>query len=148
MVTVDCGPDTECLEHIDHGNSTSLNCAITPIGNHDPIKGGHLVLFSLKVYIEFPSGTCALLPSATVPHGNTPIQAGEVRFSLTQYCAGGLLRWVFYGFRTVKSLMLTISGRAELQKLDEEPAVRRKKCLDLFPTLSETQLDIVDTQEI
>ena len=46
----------------------------------------------------------ALIPSATLRHANVPIQPGEQRESFTQYAAGGLFRWVKYGFRSWKSL--------------------------------------------
>lgn len=62
------------------------------------------MLFDLKLVIEFPPGTSILLPSGSVRHGNTLIGAHEFRTSVTQYCPGGLLRYVAYGMRTVKQL--------------------------------------------
>ncbi|KAJ6626308.1 hypothetical protein B0H10DRAFT_2303954 [Mycena sp. CBHHK59/15] len=38
------------------------------------------------------------MPSGCVDHGNTPLQPGETRTSMTQYAAGGLFRWVAYDF--------------------------------------------------
>ena len=75
--------------------------------DYDPVKGRHLIIFPLKLIIEFLPGSTISLPSATMPHGNTPIATGEVHTSITQYCAGGLLRWVAYGFQSVKSLSST-----------------------------------------
>jgi hypothetical protein len=46
-----------------------------------------------------------IIPSSTVPHGNTPTQPGEKRVSFTQYCSGGLFRYVQYGFRTMKDCL-------------------------------------------
>ncbi|KAF7335068.1 hypothetical protein MVEN_02257300 [Mycena venus] len=40
-----------------------------------------------------------LIPSAVVTHSNTPIQEGEERYSLVQYSAGSLFRWVANGFK-------------------------------------------------
>ncbi|KAI0665364.1 hypothetical protein C8Q78DRAFT_995596 [Trametes maxima] len=54
----------------------------------------------VTLVVEFPPGSSILLMSAVVLHANTPIQDGETRMSFTQYCAGGLLRWVDSGFRT------------------------------------------------
>ena len=61
---------------------------------------GHIILFDLKIAIEFPPGSSILIPSALLRHGNVPIQPGETRLSFTQYCAGSLLRWADCGFRT------------------------------------------------
>lgn len=61
------------------------------------------MIFPLKLVIEFPSGASILLPSSSVWHGNTPVQPGETRTSFSQYCAGGLLRWPEYGFRTMNT---------------------------------------------
>jgi hypothetical protein len=65
--------------------------------NHKP--GGHLILFSLKLVVEFPPGSDAVICHVT--HGNTPIQPGE---TCIQYCSGQLFHWVQYGFQTLKDL--------------------------------------------
>ncbi|KAJ7673497.1 hypothetical protein B0H14DRAFT_2424000, partial [Mycena olivaceomarginata] len=44
--------------------------------------------------IRFPAGCSVLIPSAVVTPSNTPIQAGEERYSIIQYSAGALFRWV------------------------------------------------------
>lgn len=77
-------------------------CAIQALGHFDHTKGGHLVLEDLKMIIEFPHGSCFLIPSATVKHGNTPVQPGETRLSFTQFTAGSIFRYVDNGFRTEK----------------------------------------------
>ena len=91
--------------HVDTGNKANGLCAITALGQFDPKRGGHLVLAQLGLVIEFPPGATILIPSATVAHGNTPIQEGETRQSVTQYAAGGLFRWVRFGFRNEKALV-------------------------------------------
>ena len=62
------------------------------------------MLRQLKLLVQFPPGSLALVPSATLKHGNVPIQPGEQRESFTQYAAGGLFRWVSYGFRSWSDL--------------------------------------------
>ncbi|KAJ7680001.1 hypothetical protein B0H14DRAFT_3535987 [Mycena olivaceomarginata] len=79
-------------------------CAVQSLGNFDPHLGGHLVLWDLKLVVEFPAGALILLPSATVAHSNVPVQAGDERVSFTQFTAGGLFRFVDYGFRTEAGL--------------------------------------------
>jgi hypothetical protein len=83
-----------CRPHIDFGNLAWGWCAITALGHFDPDRGGHLILWDLKLIIRFPPGSTILLPSAIISHSNTPIQRGETRSSFVQYSAGGLFRWV------------------------------------------------------
>lgn len=94
------GPRAVTLEHTDSGNKANGLCPIFCSGTFDPTTGGHLVLPQLKLLVQFPPGCLALIPSATLIHGNVPIHAGEQRESFTQYAAGGLFRWVEYGFRS------------------------------------------------
>ncbi|KAF8198665.1 hypothetical protein K438DRAFT_1905975 [Mycena galopus ATCC 62051] len=74
------------------------------LGNFDPTTGGHLVLWDLKLVVEFPAGALILLPSATIAHSNVPVQAGEERASFTQFSAGGIFRYIDNSFQTVEGL--------------------------------------------
>ena len=96
--TVNFGPNAVCWDHIDHANYACGWCAIWGLGPYDPTRGGHLILFDIKKFIQFPPGSLILIPSALMRHGNTPLQPGDQRFGLTQYAAGGLFRWVENGF--------------------------------------------------
>ncbi|KAL0061226.1 hypothetical protein AAF712_011985 [Marasmius tenuissimus] len=98
--TCNFGPQVCTSIHTDAKNCPHSMCAITAVGQFDSTKGGHLVLPDLKVIIEFPSGCTFLLPSAVLRHGNTSIRKHETRYSITQYTAGGLFRWLEYGQRT------------------------------------------------
>ncbi|KAJ7817636.1 hypothetical protein B0H13DRAFT_2379545 [Mycena leptocephala] len=66
--------------------------AIQAAGPFDPTKSGHLVLWDLKLAIEFPPGALILIPSATLTHSNVP------------FTAGGIMRFVDNGFRTEQAL--------------------------------------------
>lgn len=101
---VNFGPQTLCYDHRDFSNAPGVPCAITSMGNFDPMKGGHLVLYDLKVIIEFPPGSTVLLPSGAFRHGNTPVGEEETRSSFTQFCPGGLLRYAACGLRDEKEL--------------------------------------------
>jgi hypothetical protein len=79
-------------------------CAVQALGPFDSTQGGHLILWDLKLVIEFPSGATILIPSATISHSNVPVQQGDERASFTQFTAGGLIRYVDNGFRTEKEL--------------------------------------------
>ncbi|KAI0363498.1 hypothetical protein BV20DRAFT_1039915 [Pilatotrama ljubarskyi] len=94
------GPRVVTFVHTDHLNHPAGWCAITAIGRFDPTEGGHLLLWDLKLMIEFPPGALVLIPSAILRHSNTTIKGHERRYSFTQYSAGGLFRWVECGFKS------------------------------------------------
>ncbi|KAG6888718.1 hypothetical protein C0992_007677 [Termitomyces sp. T32_za158] len=48
-------------------------CSVQALGSFDPTKGGHLILWDLGLYVEFPLGALILLPSATISHSNVPV---------------------------------------------------------------------------
>ncbi|KAI0043841.1 hypothetical protein FA95DRAFT_1583964 [Auriscalpium vulgare] len=99
-VTFNFGPRAVTVPHRDAKNVPYGWCAVTALGDFDPERGGHLVLWDLQLVIEFPPGATILIPSALITHSNVAIQPGETRQSITQYCAGGLMRWHAYGCRT------------------------------------------------
>lgn len=134
--TFNCGPRVVTLEHVDGGNLPFGLCAIFACGSYDPTTGGHLILFDLNLAIQFPPGSTILIPSATLRHGNASIQAHETRQSFTQFCPGGLFRWVDYGFKTVKS------SPAELrQHFIDTHNDRVQHSLSLFSTIDELKTD-------
>lgn len=141
-VTFNCGPSTVSLSHTDAGNLSYMFCPLTALGRFDHTKGGHLILVNLKLYCQFPSGSTILIPSACLEHANTPIQEGETRLSLAQYAAGGLFRWVAYGFRSGTTLLKTAAGRREKEVFDKEEGVRWMGGLALFSKASELKADL------
>ncbi|KAF7972007.1 hypothetical protein HWV62_19295 [Athelia sp. TMB] len=134
--TVNFGPRTCCFPHRDTNNLPYGLCAITALGSFNSKLGGHLILWDLKVVIEFPPGSTILIPSATLYHSNTSIQQGELRYSFTQYAAGGLFRWVEHGFQT--ELVRTAGWSREQQEQDKANGARRwEEGVNLFSTLDE-----------
>ncbi|KAJ7056523.1 hypothetical protein C8F01DRAFT_1211255 [Mycena amicta] len=91
---------TVCAPHVDFGNLAWGWCAITALGRFNPNRGGHLILWDLRLVIRFPPGSTIFIPSALLLHSNSPIQAGETRSSFVQYSAGGLFRWIDQGCQT------------------------------------------------
>ncbi|TDL13852.1 hypothetical protein BD410DRAFT_817258 [Rickenella mellea] len=71
--TINFGPSAACFPHVDELNMPYRWCAITALGDFDPARGGHLVLWDLKMIIEFPAGSTILIPSATIRHSNIPV---------------------------------------------------------------------------
>lgn len=133
------GPNALSRNHTDHGNRAAGWCTIFAAGDFDSARGGHIVLEEFGLVIEFPSGSTILIPSATCTHGNTPIQSGETRTSFTQYAAGGLFRFVEYGFRSWKTLVKADPDRAA--ELDAGRDTRWEKELQLFSLVEELHAD-------
>ncbi|TFK78381.1 hypothetical protein K466DRAFT_507357 [Polyporus arcularius HHB13444] len=102
--TFNVGPHTATRKHIDFLNLAYGMCAITPLGNYDHTRGGHIVLWELRMVVEFPVCSTALIPSGVVSHSNIGISPGETRHSFTQYSAGRLFRWREAGHQTLKNL--------------------------------------------
>lgn len=135
-VTINFGPQTICFGHRDAANVPYGLCAITPMGRYNWRKGGHLVLYDLKLVIEFPPGMTIYIPSATLRHGNTSIGKDETRFSIAQYTAGGLFRWIDHGCMLDEEYFLSLT-----EEMKEEETKHRKtrwaRGLALFSTMSQ-----------
>ncbi|KAF8164951.1 hypothetical protein B0H34DRAFT_687172 [Crassisporium funariophilum] len=86
------------------GNCPFRWCAITALGNFNHTQGGHLILWELKLIIEFSHGCTVLIRSATITHSNIPVADGDVRVLITQYCAGSIIRYMDNGFQTDRAL--------------------------------------------
>jgi hypothetical protein len=65
------------LPHRDFFNWSFGWCFITALGRFDHRKGGQLVLYDLKLVIDFPHGATAAIPSAVCTHGNIPVASGK-----------------------------------------------------------------------
>ena len=64
---------TVTFPHVDTKNLAQGWCFITPLRRFNHKQGGHLVLWSLGLVIDFPSGSTVLIPSSLFVHSNTPI---------------------------------------------------------------------------
>ena len=129
--TFNLGPHTVTKAHTDHLNLPCGWCSITALGDFDEKQGGHLVLWDLRMLIEFPAGSTILIPSAILRHSNTPVQPHERRYSLTQFSPGGVFRWVACGFQSAKDAGVT--GR----DLNREGRGRWELGLSMFSTWTE-----------
>ncbi|KAJ7080733.1 hypothetical protein B0H15DRAFT_953337 [Mycena belliarum] len=136
------GPSVWTFRHRDSQNLPFGWCAIQAAGPFDPTKGGHLVLWNLRLVVEFPPGALILLPSATIAHSNIPVQDGDRRISFTQFTAGGLFRFVDNGFRTEAAL--EAADPEEFARLAELKGTRWKTGLDLLSTIDELLDDAAD----
>jgi len=114
------GPNVETIPHQDILNLPYGWCAIQALGDFDPQAGGHIVLWELKLIIEFPPGSIILIPSATITHSNLPVRAGDQRASITQYTGGSIFRYVDSGF------MLDCELKAKSRKLYDQVYAERE----------------------
>ncbi|KAJ7763833.1 hypothetical protein B0H16DRAFT_1311021 [Mycena metata] len=144
-VTFNLGPRSATFGHKDTLNRGLGWCIVTNDGDFDYQKSAHLYLEQLKLVVEFPPAATTCLPSAVLTHGNTPLAPGETRYSITQYAAGGLFRWVKYGFQTAKQLLARKGGRGMKAELDGAAGQRHEAGVNLFSKLSELAADHVAT---
>lgn len=118
--TYNLGPRTMCYKHKDFANLAYGLCSVTSLGQYDPTKGGHLILWELGTVIQFPPGSTILLASALISHSNTKIGKDETRYSVAHYRAGALFRWAENGFQRTEELYNSIpqTTRENLEFLD------------------------------
>ena len=96
-------------------------CAVTALGDFDPKKGGHLILWECGLVIEFPPGSTVLIPSATISHSNVMVGHNKHRYLFTQYTVGGLFQWVENGFQKSTEFHASLSPE-ESAKQEERDA--------------------------
>ncbi|KAI9428640.1 hypothetical protein H4582DRAFT_1826966 [Lactarius indigo] len=134
--TFNLGEQSVSFPHTDDGNLAQGWCSITPLGSFNPKEGGHIILWDFGLVIEFPPGSTVLIPSALITHSNTPLQAGETRFCLIQYAAGGLFRWVENGFQTQGDRLANASEEQRRAFLAKQNT-RWSNAVGMFTTLDE-----------
>ncbi|KIY42819.1 hypothetical protein FISHEDRAFT_54694, partial [Fistulina hepatica ATCC 64428] len=137
-VAYNFGPQTVTWRHRDFQNIPFGWCCITALGRFNHHRSGHLVLWNLRLVIEFPPGSTVLIPSAIVDHSNTKIAPGETRYSITQYSPGGLFRWVDCGFQKQQLYFDSLDEEGE-QAVRAANQQRWKEGLSYFSTLNELE---------
>ncbi|KAJ7257697.1 hypothetical protein C8J57DRAFT_1074184 [Mycena rebaudengoi] len=139
--TVNCGPRTATFNHRDFLNLVNSFCGVTCGGDFDATKGAHFYMKQFQLVVEFPSGSSLLIPSAPIDHGNTPLQPGEKRYSMTQYAAAALFRWAAYGYQSAKSLLSRPGGDKLRDAYDGVPGARWEWALSLYSKYDELEAD-------
>jgi len=129
--TINMGPRSFSPPHVDDGNNAAGWCVATALGPFDADKGGHFVLWNLKIIVRFPPGASILFPSALVTHSNIPVQEHEKRYSIIQYSAGALFRWRYNGFKSDKAFLASATPE-QLVKREQDRKVRWKRALEGF----------------
>lgn len=59
------------------------------------------MLHQLKLILEIPAGAAALIPSALVTHGNSPILPSERRYTMTAYTSASFFQFAENGFESI-----------------------------------------------
>ncbi|KAJ7686883.1 hypothetical protein B0H14DRAFT_2528889 [Mycena olivaceomarginata] len=134
--TFNFGPQAVTCSHLDFGNLAWGWCSITSLGWFDADRGGHLILWDLKLIIRFPPGATILIPSAIIRHSNIPVQPHEKRFSFVQYTAGGLFRWIRNGYMTDEDF-LKKSTMESREARDAEAETRWEEGVKMFSIIDD-----------
>jgi hypothetical protein len=130
--TVNLGPQVQTFRHRDLMNYAGGVCLVTCFGNHDHTQGGHLILWELGIFIQFPHGTTVAIPSSIITHSNLPVAAHEQRVSFTQYAAGALFRWCDNGGKNDNEL-----SSEELAEAKKARAEHFENILNYFTSVEE-----------
>ncbi|KAK6985098.1 hypothetical protein R3P38DRAFT_3332572 [Favolaschia claudopus] len=110
-------------------------CGVQAMGHFDATKGGHLILWQIKVVVGFPAGALILLPSATIAHSNIPVQAGDERVSFTQFTSGALFMYTDNNGKT--QAKLEEEDPEGFARLEESRKSRWAEGLVMFSTVDE-----------
>lgn len=138
--SVNLGPRTVCYIHTDSKNLPFGWCALIALGRFNYRLGGHLILWDLKLILEFPPGCVILLPSAALRHGNTVVADNEHRYSFAMYTAGGLFRWVEQAFQSATSFWASLKNDPEAHSSAKKAESERwREGLAMFSTLEELE---------
>ncbi|KAK7026651.1 hypothetical protein VNI00_015524 [Paramarasmius palmivorus] len=87
---------------------------------------------------QWTPGTTILFPSALITHSNLPTQPGETRYSIVQYTAGGLFRWISNGGMSDKEFLST-STAEQLAQRDQMRKDRARSGLRKYTRLFELE---------
>ncbi|KAF9059925.1 hypothetical protein BDP27DRAFT_1166051, partial [Rhodocollybia butyracea] len=69
--------------HRDQLNWAFGRCTITALGPFNARRSAELILWELRLVIDFPRAATILLPSAVITHSNTLIHSDDSRSSFT-----------------------------------------------------------------
>ncbi|KAJ7750766.1 hypothetical protein B0H14DRAFT_3513344 [Mycena olivaceomarginata] len=106
-VTANLGPVSVSPPHADFGNKADGMCLIGALGDFNADQGGHLVCWDYDLI------------------------DGEERFSLIQYSAGGLFRWVNNGFQSDRAWRESATAE-DIQRREVERNARCAAALKKF----------------
>ncbi|KAF9258301.1 hypothetical protein L218DRAFT_877557, partial [Marasmius fiardii PR-910] len=144
-ISINFGPRTVTSEHTDHENRADGFCVITLLapseGGYDYQASGPLILWDLGIVIEFSPKASLYILSASLRHSNVAIGRHEKCYSITQYSAGSLFRWVEHRFQPESSYYASLSPEEKAREVAKD-AGRWKHSLELMSHTS--QLAIQD----
>lgn len=125
-------PGSWCHAHTDHLNHVGGLCAVWALDEFNADKGGHIILWDLKLVVRFPPGNLILLPSALVKHGNISVYQGGKRSAFVLFSAAGLFRWVLNGMMSDAEFKESASAE-DLKAWQEFRASQAQRNTERFP---------------
>jgi 2OG-Fe(II) oxygenase superfamily len=135
-MTFNLGPQTATIPHTDSLNLAFGWCSIIALGNFNPDEGGELVLWNLKLVVRFPPGSTIFIPSAIIKHSNCPVVGPKRRYSITQWSAAHIFRWVENGFAN-DSFINQIATKEEKEQRKQHQKKRWEEGLSKYSKLQE-----------
>ncbi|KAK7024166.1 hypothetical protein VNI00_016544 [Paramarasmius palmivorus] len=121
--TFNFGGNVCTYKHRDFFNWAFGWCFITALGKFDATRGGQLVMWELKLVVDFPHAATIALPSAVITHSNVPIAPGPI------------FRWVENGCRTEREM--EADDPKEFQAMMAKKSTAYLDRLPLYSTLDE-----------
>ncbi|KAE9394188.1 hypothetical protein BT96DRAFT_828078 [Gymnopus androsaceus JB14] len=121
-ISFNMGPFTVAWPHTDSHNLAFGWCTITALGNFDPDKGGHLILWDLGLVTWFPPGSTILIPSTLLTHSNVPIQPRDECYSIIQYSSSGLFCWIYNSFMSDKDFLAKAMPEMKRRRAKDQKA--------------------------
>lgn len=129
------GSNVWAFKHRDQLNWAFGWCAITALGQFNASRSAQLILWELKLVIDFPHAATILLPSAVITHSNTVVHPDDQRSSFTQFSAGPIFRWVENGCRTEDKFAEEDPEGYEVMMAAKAGAIERR--MAMFSTVDE-----------
>ncbi|KAJ7856283.1 hypothetical protein B0H13DRAFT_1641571 [Mycena leptocephala] len=93
-----CSPDATplppCVERRDYAKGWR---ALTSVGNYG-LDDGHMIFWTEKTVVEFPTGSTMLFPAAWMPYSFTEVEVPCWQMFITQYLDDALHQYFSNGF--------------------------------------------------
>ena len=133
FMTINFGPKTATFPHMDLCNLSFGWCVITTLHNFDPEMGEQLVLWDFNMVVKFPPSSTVFIPSTVIKHSNCAVPDGQTQYSITQFCASDLFRWVENGFQNDADILWICTAK---QKKERKQAQKERwiEGLKKYPT--------------
>lgn len=135
-MTINFGPKTATFSYTNLRNLSFGWCVVTALGDFDPGMGGQLILWDFKIVVKFPPSSTIFILLAVIKHSNCAVPNGQSWYSITQFCASNLFRWVDNGFQNDIDIVQTCTAEEKKERKQAQKE-RWMKGLQNYPTYQE-----------